>query len=106
MGCSHSQETLETQLLIYKLNKQDIQFQREQLLREYQIITGEVLKWKKIPGYIDYKKIREKRLEKERRENKAKEEEERGKREMQQVEQASLRKSEEREIIEDVLADY
>lgn len=107
MGCSNSQETLETHLFICKLNKQDIHLQREELLREYQLITGEVLNRKKIPDYIDHQKMKEKRLEREIREKGEKEEEERKKREEEQKEQESLRKREEEgEILEDVLGDY
>lgn len=59
MGCSANKESLESEILILQLQKVKIKDERKKMLERYKELTGERLKRPKIPDYIDYKAMKE-----------------------------------------------
>ena len=53
MGCSSPQEKIEDQMMKIKLLRIDIQMERENKIKQLSEMTGNKIKYNKIPDYID-----------------------------------------------------
>ena len=62
MGCGSPKEKLEDEMMVYKLERMDIQMQKEKELKKLEQIEGHVIERSKIPDYIDPQFAKEKRL--------------------------------------------
>ena len=61
MGCASAREKIESKIMLLKLKKVDLIQEREDKIKEYQKMTGKILRRKPIPDYIikDNSKISE-----------------------------------------------
>lgn len=64
MGCSINKESIESEILILQLQKIKIKDERKKMLKKYKDLTGESLIRPKIPEYIDYKTMKEMKINK------------------------------------------
>lgn len=53
MGCATVREKIESKMMMLKLEKEEIITEREERIKELQQLTGEVVKRKEIPDYLD-----------------------------------------------------
>ena len=53
MGCSSAREKLEDEMMVYKLERMQIQMEKEKELKKLAEIEGKCIKRSKIPDYID-----------------------------------------------------
>ena len=53
MGCGTPQEKLEDQMMAYKLERMDVQMQKEKELKKLAEIEGHVIERGHVPDYID-----------------------------------------------------
>ncbi len=75
MGCGTAREKLEDQMMVYKLERMEIQMEKEKELKKLAEIEGHTIERHKIPDYIDPKFAKEKRLYPEQIDNKENEDE-------------------------------
>ena len=62
MGCGTAREKLEDEMMVYKLERMDIQMQKEKELKKLAEIEGHEIERHLIPDYIDPQFAKEKRL--------------------------------------------
>ena len=62
MGCSGPREKLEDQMMIMKLERMEVQMEREKQLKKLSEIDGRKIQKKNIPDYIDPAFAREKKI--------------------------------------------
>ena len=62
MGCGTAREKLEDEMMVYKLERMEIQMQKEKELKKLAEIEGHVIERHQIPDYIDPEFAKEKRL--------------------------------------------
>ena len=72
MGCGSPREKLENLMIAYKLERMDVQMEKEKELRKLAEIEGHDIKRYQVPDYIDPKFAKEKRLYIEPEESKEK----------------------------------
>ena len=75
MGCSTTREKIEDKMMVYKLERMEIQMEKEKELKKLAEIEGHTVERHHIPDYIDPDFARERKLlekEKEREEKKKK----------------------------------
>jgi len=58
MGCEETRESIESDMLLIKLQKIKLKDEREAIIKEFEEKYGIKIKRKKIPNYIDYKAIK------------------------------------------------
>ena len=62
MGCGTAREKLEDEMMVYKLERMEVQMQKEKELKKLAEIEGHVIERHQIPDYIDPEFAKEKRL--------------------------------------------
>ena len=62
MGCGTAREKIEDEMMVYKLERMDIQMQREKELKKLAEIEGHEIERYIVPDYIDPQFAKEKRL--------------------------------------------
>ena len=62
MGCGTAREKLEDEMMVYKLERMEIQMQKEKELKKLAEIEGHTIERHPIPDYIDPQFAKEKRL--------------------------------------------
>ena len=62
MGCSGAKEKIEDKMMLLKLERMEIQMEKEKELGKLSEITGHKIKSGKIPDYIDPKFAKEKNI--------------------------------------------
>ena len=62
MGCSSTKEKLEEDMMVFKLERMNIQMEKEKELKKLSEIEGKRIKRSKIPDYIDPIFAKEKNL--------------------------------------------
>ena len=62
MGCGTAREKLEDEMMVYKLERMEIQMQKEKELKKLAEIEGHTIERHQIPDYIDPQFAKEKRL--------------------------------------------
>ena len=72
MGCGTAREKLEDEMMVYKLERMEVQMQKEKELKKLAEIEGHVIERHQIPDYIDPEFAKEKRLYPEQNTNKEK----------------------------------
>ena len=70
MGCGSVREKLEDQMMVYKLERMEIQMEKEKELKKLSDIEGHAIERYQVPDYIDPQFAKEKRLYIEQKENK------------------------------------
>ena len=70
MGCGSVREKLEDQMMVYKLERMEIQMEKERELKKLSDIEGHAIERHHVPDYIDPQFAKEKRLYIEQKENK------------------------------------
>ena len=79
MGCGTAREKLEDQMMVYKLERMEIQMEKEKELKKLAEIEGHTIERHKIPDYIDPEFAKEKRLYVEQIDNKENEDDNKSK---------------------------
>lgn len=62
MGCTSDREKIEDQMMQIKLNRMEIQMERENKINQLSQMDGRKIKYKNIPDYIDQKFAIEKKI--------------------------------------------
>ena len=62
MGCGSPREKIEDEMMVYKLERMEIQMEKEKELKKLAEIEGHVIKRNQIPDYIDPEFAKEKQL--------------------------------------------
>ena len=62
MGCGTAREKLEDEMMVYKLERMEVQMQKEKELKKLAEIEGHTIERHQIPDYIDPQFAKEKRL--------------------------------------------
>ena len=62
MGCTSPREKLEDEMMVYKLERMQIQMEKEKELKKLAEIEGKCIKRSKVPDYIDPVFAKEKKL--------------------------------------------
>ena len=62
MGCGTAREKLENEMMVYKLERMEIQMEKEKELKKLAEIEGHTIERHFIPDYIDPEFAKEKRL--------------------------------------------
>ena len=62
MGCGSAREKIEDEMMVYKLERMEIQMQKEKELKKLAEIEGHTIERKKIPDYIDPEFAKQKKL--------------------------------------------
>ena len=62
MGCSGPREKLEDQMMVMKLERMEVQMEREKQLKKLSEMDGRKIQKNNIPDYIDPEFAREKKL--------------------------------------------
>ena len=62
MGCGTAREKLEDKMMVYKLERMEIQMEKEKELKKLAEIEGHTIERNRIPDYIDPQFAKEKRL--------------------------------------------
>lgn len=62
MGCGTAKERLEDNMMVYKLERMEIQMEKEKEIKKLEEITGKEFPRHKIPDYIDPKFAKEKKI--------------------------------------------
>ena len=62
MGCGSAREKLEDEMMVYKLERMEIQMEKEKELKKLAEIEGHTIERNFIPDYIDPEFAKEKRL--------------------------------------------
>ena len=62
MGCGSAREKLEDEMMVYKLERMEIQMEKEKELKKLAEIEGHTIERHFIPDYIDPEFAKEKRL--------------------------------------------
>ena len=70
MGCGTAREKLEDEMMVYKLERMEIQMQKEKELKKLAEIEGHVIERHQIPDYIDPEFAKEKKLYVDQKTNK------------------------------------
>ncbi len=70
MGCGTAREKLEDQMMVYKLERMEVQMEKEKELKKLAEIEGHTIQRHQIPDYIDPEFAREKRLYPDKLDNK------------------------------------
>ena len=72
MGCSSAREKIEDEMMVYKLERMEIQMEKEKELKKLAEIEGHAIERHKIPDYIDPEFAKEKKLYEENNDDKLK----------------------------------
>ena len=64
MGCGNTKETIESEMLLIKLERIKIRDERELILNRLQTETGKNFKRIKIPDYVDHEAMKQKKKKK------------------------------------------
>ena len=70
MGCGSTREKIEDKMMVYKLERMEIQMEKEKELKKLAEIEGHVIERHKIPDYIDPVFAKERKLYEEDKEDK------------------------------------
>ena len=70
MGCGSAKEKIEDLMMVYKLQRMEIQMEKEKELKKLAEIEGHDIERHQVPDYIDPIFAKEKRLYLEQRDNK------------------------------------
>ena len=62
MGCGSAREKIEDEMMVYKLERMEIQMEKEKELKKLAEIEGRTIERHKIPDYIDPEFAKEKKL--------------------------------------------
>ena len=62
MGCGSQREKIEDEMMVYKLERMEIQMEKEKELKKLAEIEGHTIERHKIPDYIDPEFAKEKKL--------------------------------------------
>ena len=62
MGCGSAREKIEDEMMVYKLERMEIQMEKEKELKKLAEIEGHTIERHQIPDYIDPQFAKEKRL--------------------------------------------
>ena len=62
MGCGSAREKIEDEMMVYKLERMEIQMQKEKELKKLAEIEGHTIERHKIPDYIDPEFAKQKKL--------------------------------------------
>ena len=62
MGCGSPREKLENEMMVYKLERMQIQMEKERELQKLAEIEGHAIERTKIPDYIDPEFAKEKKI--------------------------------------------
>jgi len=62
MGCGTAREKLEDKMMVYKLERMEIQMEKEKELKKLAEIEGHTIERYRVPDYIDPKFAKENRL--------------------------------------------
>ena len=62
MGCAGAREKIEDQMMLMKLERMEVQMEKEKELKKLSEIEGHTIKGQKIPDYIDPKFAKEKQI--------------------------------------------
>ena len=62
MGCGSAREKIEDKMMVYKLERMEIQMEKEKELKKLAEIEGHAIERNKIPDYIDPKFAKERKL--------------------------------------------
>ena len=62
MGCGSAREKIEDEMMVYKLERMEIQMQKEKELKKLAEIEGHTIERNKIPDYIDPEFAKQKKL--------------------------------------------
>ena len=72
MGCSSTREKIEDEMMVYKLERMEMQMEKEKELNNLSEIEGHPIERNKIPDYIDPDFAKEKKLYEELNDDKSK----------------------------------
>jgi len=72
MGCGTAREKLEDKMMVYKLERMEIQMEKEKELKKLAEIEGHTIERNRVPDYIDPKFAKENRLYEVEKEDKDK----------------------------------
>ena len=73
MGCGSAREKIEDEMMVYKLERMEIQMEKEKELKKLAEIEGHAIERHQIPDYIDPEFAKEKKLyEQDNEDNKSK----------------------------------
>ena len=62
MGCGSAREKIEDKMMVYKLERMEIQMEKEKELKKLAEIEGHTIERHKIPDYIDPEFAKERKL--------------------------------------------
>ena len=62
MGCAGAREKIEDQMMLMKLERMEVQMEKEKELKKLSDMEGHTIKRRQIPDYIDPKFAREKQI--------------------------------------------
>ena len=62
MGCGSTREKIEDEMMVYKLERMEIQMEKEKELKKLAEIEGRTIERHKVPDYIDPEFAKEKKL--------------------------------------------
>ena len=65
MGCGSAREKIEDEMMVYKLERMEIQMEKEKELKKLAEIEGHTIERHKIPDYIDPEFAKQRKLYKE-----------------------------------------
>ncbi len=72
MGCSTTREKIEDKMMVYKLERMEVQMEKEKELKKLAEIEGHTIERHKIPDYIDPEFAKERKLYEENNDDKSK----------------------------------
>ncbi len=72
MGCGSTREKIEDEMMVYKLERMEIQMEKEKELKKLAEIEGRTIERHKVPDYIDPEFAKEKKLYEDNVDNKSK----------------------------------
>ena len=75
MGCGSTREKIEDEMMVYKLERMEIQMEKEKELKKLAEIEGRTIERHKVPDYIDPEFAKEKKLYEDNVDNKSKKKE-------------------------------
>ena len=72
MGCGSTREKIEDEMMVYKLERMEVQMEKEKELKKLAEIEGRTIERHKVPDYIDPEFAKEKKLYEDNVDNKSK----------------------------------
>ena len=72
MGCGSAREKIEDEMMVYKLERMEVQMEKEKELKKLAEIEGHTIERHKIPDYIDPEFAKERKLYEENNDDKSK----------------------------------